>query len=170
MQDTVTQCPECGAQLIVNFRGQRRFTCGRVDRVEPDRGCLIVTDVYESCRTSEIAAGFGVEPDPQAPEVIADAFRSLTPDSRTIAEMQLIIGESPDMLAKLLAEIDMDADGLSTVRSSLSRRADEERRGIRLHEREADELSGYIRGILEPMAARFAAYVQVVRLLDEGIR
>ena len=29
--DRATQCPDCGAQLIVNLRGRREFTCGRKD-------------------------------------------------------------------------------------------------------------------------------------------
>ena len=50
--------PDCGAQLVVNLDGHRRFTCGREDVYGADdagRQCRVIA-VTAPCRTSEIAA------------------------------------------------------------------------------------------------------------------
>ena len=85
-------------------------------------------------------------------------------EDAALAELKLIVGESPDMAEKLLAELDMDIDGLRTVAQDIRQLRTF---GAALQDRRQAD---HIRGILEPMAARFAAYIQAVRLLDEGIR
>lgn len=55
--DAAVKCPECGAQLVVNLGGQRRFTCGREDVYGADdagRECRVIA-VSVPCRTSEFA-------------------------------------------------------------------------------------------------------------------
>jgi hypothetical protein len=79
-------------------------------------------------------------------------------DPRTIDELKLIVGEAPDMQAKVMAELAMDEDGLSVVLHAF--------RDVQA----GRPIAGHVRGILEPMAARFAAYVQVARMMDEGLR
>ena len=56
--DAATQCPECGAQLVVNLRGHRQFTCGREDIYlrDDERPGGWYIDLFKPCRTSEIAA------------------------------------------------------------------------------------------------------------------
>lgn len=55
--DAATQCPECGAQLVVNLRGHRQFSCGREDIYlrDEERPSGWYIDVFKPCRTSEIA-------------------------------------------------------------------------------------------------------------------
>ena len=62
--DPITQCPECGAQLVVNLRGHRRFTCGREDLFVDTRtgGFPAVLVVYEACDTVRIAASMRETP------------------------------------------------------------------------------------------------------------
>ncbi len=57
MYDAKTQCPDCGALLMVNLRGRRQFTCGREDVVESDGAT--VSRVTKPCTTSEIAHRMG---------------------------------------------------------------------------------------------------------------
>jgi hypothetical protein len=57
MYDAKTQCPDCGAQLVVNLRGRREFTCGREDEVAADSQTVV--RVTQPCRTSEIARHMG---------------------------------------------------------------------------------------------------------------
>jgi hypothetical protein len=56
--DAAVKCPECGAQLVVNLRGHRQFTCGREDIYLCDDRQLFcrVVSVFKPCHTSEIAA------------------------------------------------------------------------------------------------------------------
>ena len=64
--DAQTQCPECGAQLIVNLRGHRRFTCGREDVYLPQMptvpGPCVVLDVLKPCGNVETAAAMATCP------------------------------------------------------------------------------------------------------------
>ncbi len=55
--DIATQCPECGAQLVVNLHGHRQFTCGREDIYlrDDERPDGWYIDLFKPCRTSEIA-------------------------------------------------------------------------------------------------------------------
>ena len=56
--DAATQCPDCGAQLVVNLRGHRQFACGREDIYlrDDERPGGWYIDPVKPCRTSEIAA------------------------------------------------------------------------------------------------------------------
>lgn len=56
--DVSTQCPSCGAQLVVNLRGHRQFVCGREDIFlrDDERPGGWYIDVVKPCRTSEIEA------------------------------------------------------------------------------------------------------------------
>jgi len=56
--DAAVKCPECGAQLVVNLRGHRKFTCGREDIYlrDDERPGGWYVDQVKPCSTSEIAA------------------------------------------------------------------------------------------------------------------
>ncbi len=53
--DIFTQCPECGAQLIVNSGGHRSFTCGRED-VFDGHAVPAVLAVLKPCGNVKTAA------------------------------------------------------------------------------------------------------------------
>lgn len=50
--DSICKCPECGAQLVVNLRGHRQFTCGREDIIvgDPQAIGFVVTSMVSACR------------------------------------------------------------------------------------------------------------------------
>lgn len=79
----------------------------------------------------------------------------------TRRELQEIVGSEFDLAEKLLAELDMDLDGVRCVIQAVKGQKDNP---------EIDANATYVRGVLEPMMGRFAAYIQVARMLDEGIR
>ena len=55
--DAVSTCPECGAGVVTNQRGLRRFVCGREDMyLGNDRRGRSVVSVLKPCRTRELAA------------------------------------------------------------------------------------------------------------------
>lgn len=56
--NAAVKCPDCGAQLVVNVRGHRQFTCGREDIYlrDDERPGGWYVDPIKPCRTSEIAA------------------------------------------------------------------------------------------------------------------
>ena len=55
--DAVTECPDCGSQLVTNLRGQREFMCGRKDMyLGSDRRGRSVVSVLKPCGTRELAA------------------------------------------------------------------------------------------------------------------
>lgn len=63
--DAAVTCPECGAQLVVNLRGHRQFTCGREDIYlrDDERPGGWYIDPIKPCHTSEIAAQMAAERD-----------------------------------------------------------------------------------------------------------
>ena len=55
--DALTECPDCGSQLVTNQWGHREFTCGREDiYLGDDRRGRNVVSVLKPCSTSELAA------------------------------------------------------------------------------------------------------------------
>jgi len=53
--DQATQCPECGALLVVNLRGHRQFTCGREDIVVTACQIPVVAAILNPCLAVVIA-------------------------------------------------------------------------------------------------------------------
>lgn len=88
-RNDVTRCPDCGAQLVVNLRGDRVFTCGREDllcasgAVEtyircPNAAEPPYTDICAWCGTpAEDATGLGWAMCPECGEL----YGATTPPS-----------------------------------------------------------------------------------------